>query len=296
MSDDAELTDLEENEVMNLQSEPESKHQERQERQENAEARTKTKTKKRKHKEHKRSKPQSAKLLCTEALKHIEERARARWAFESGSEHDSVSVDARAESDGSAGLQVGVWLPSGSASCAQLESAVQAQRGVDLVWDADKDDFEGVSEEMLDSLLGLRCGVAARRISSQIELRPCMPRSLGSELVTALSGLEAFLNRWVSKTELKNVIRWTKLGDLHVACVRTALSCLAARTEMQGFRCVSAHMQELPGFRKHELLQDFHVACQAMDAVALRKASHVRLVSCGRTIYASIADSKSSSA
>jgi len=109
---DAELTDLEENEVMNLQSEPESKHQE------NAETETRTK-KKRKQKEHKsKSKAKSTKVLCTEALKHIEERARARWAFESGpgsgSEHESV--DARAESDGSAGLQVGVWLPSGSAS------------------------------------------------------------------------------------------------------------------------------------------------------------------------------------
>lgn len=288
-----DLTELEEDELLAV-SEPEDGPAFELEPEANCDTRPKKRKAKTKSKAQSAEAKRSKKALCTDALKLLEERARARWVSEEDpdSEARAARAEAREEHEPEPGLQLGVWLPSGSGSAAETEARVKAERGVELVWDAEKDDFEGLSAEMLHSALGLRCGIAARRVSNQVELRPCAPRSLQAEIVTALSGLEAFLNRWLSKRELKHVTKWTKLGQLHVACVRSAVACLAARAEMQGFRCVSAHMEQLPGFRKHERLQDFHASCQSLNAVALRKASYVRLVSCGRAVYASIADTR----
>jgi hypothetical protein len=179
-----DLTELEEDELLAV-SEPEdgpgpafefeldTKENDSDARPRKRKAETKTNTKSERSAEGKRSK----KALCTDALKMIEERARARWASEPDSDpHPEREPEPEPEPDR---LQLGVWLPSGSTFAAEVEARVRVERGVELVWDADKDDFEGLSAAMLRTTMGLRCGVAARRApSTQVELRGrCRPKS-----------------------------------------------------------------------------------------------------------------------
>ena len=195
--------------------------------------------------------------------------------------------------DPDSSLHVDVWTPVG-VFAEEVSAKISAEHGVKPVWDAvDPEEFEFVVPEMISSRFGLRCGFAARRPDQVIQVRPCLPRSLGSEISGLLAALEGLLSMFMARKLQKYVLNWTSLGKLHVSCVFTLLATLSSVCENRGFTVETKVLGAEPGLPRmtsHTDLCDFHANLKTMsDQREIKSLMVVRLYAVEREVFCSLA-------
>jgi hypothetical protein len=182
-------------------------------------------------------------------------------------------------------FSVGSWVQVGC-SVDDITAKLEAERGIRLVWDATASDFEGVTPEMLNSSRGLRCSFAARQVDNVVQLRPCIPRQLKSEMAQAHASLNAMLSGWLSRRLKKYFYSWQLVASFHVACVQTALAALTALVEASGFVCETYQLQTLPSVKASSAQQQqLFESLMKLDVQGLRDNTLVRLVAVHRNVY-----------